>query len=445
MSLSLKNDSLAFCLYQAALAVTEVHHGTALPQAIARLFQSAHISHTTQGAIQDISYRTIRHIGVTDSLLTLLSDKPFRSLQLHHVLCCALTLLVDRDTQARYDDFTVVNQAVEAIASDGNINSAKTVVNAILRRFLREKDTLLALAQKTPPGKWNYPTWWIDRVKAFYPAQWESILTVGNQLPPLTLRVNIRKTSVTDYLALLTSHDMSGTQIGPVAIRLDKAVGVQKIPGFYEGFVSVQDAAAQLAAPLLDVQNGMRVLDACAAPGGKTCHLLELADIQLQAIDQDPKRLKRIQENLDRLGLTATLSVGDARFGQEKSDIAANNWWDGQLYDRILADVPCTASGILRRHPDIRWLRRKTDAAQLAELSAQIVDNLWQKLQLHGKLLLVTCSIWPQESELQAQAFAKRHQALRLPAPGQLLPQADHENDHDGLFFALFEKTEASC
>jgi 16S rRNA (cytosine967-C5)-methyltransferase len=178
----------------------------------------------------------------------------------------------------------------------------------------------------------------------------------------------------------------------------------------------------------------MRVLEACAAPGGKTGHLLECADIELLALDSDSKRLPRITENLQRLHLHARLEAGDA---------AKRDWWDGRPYDRILADVPCTASGILRRHPDIRWLRRKADIAQLTAISRQILDNLWQMLRPGGKMLFVTCSVWPQESEAQAAAFALRNQALRLPAPGQLLPKADATDDHDGLFYALFQKAES--
>jgi 16S rRNA (cytosine967-C5)-methyltransferase len=209
---------------------------------------------------------------------------------------------------------------------------------------------------------------------------------------------------------------------------------VSQIPGFTDGLVSVQDAAAQLAAPLLDLRDGMRVLDACAAPGGKTGHMLETATLDLLALDHDPRRLERIEQNLRRLRLTAKLQAGDA---------AATDWWDGKPFDRILADVPCTASGIVRRHPDIRWLRRKGDAAQLATLSGQILDNLWRMLGPDGKLLFVTCSLWPQESEAQAAAFATRNQAVRLPAPGQLLPAANAENNHDGLFYALFQKSAA--
>ncbi|WP_050478368.1 16S rRNA (cytosine(967)-C(5))-methyltransferase RsmB [Herbaspirillum rhizosphaerae] len=433
---SLKTDSLAYGLHGAAQAIVSVREGTALPQALARIFSHSDATPQARGAIQDLSYLSMRKLGVADGLLGLLANKPPQPEVLHGLLTCALSLLLDEADPA-YDDFTVVNQAVEAAAADPEMSHAKGVVNAILRRFLRERAGLLPQVEKTPAGAWNYPTWWIDRLKAAYPEQWQAILRAGNAPPPLTLRVNRRKTSVADYLQTLAAQGVGARQVGPDAVRLDKPVPVAQIDGFAAGLVSVQDAAAQLAAPLLDVQDGMRVLDACAAPGGKTGHLLECADIDLVALDHDPKRLRRIEENLQRLQLHAALKAGDARAGGDTDD----GWWDGKPFDRILADIPCTASGIVRRHPDIRWLRRKTDTAQLATLSSQILDNLWQMLKPDGKLLLVTCSLWPQESEDQAAAFAQRNQAIRLPAPGQLLPTAGAETDHDGLFYALFQKT----
>jgi 16S rRNA (cytosine967-C5)-methyltransferase len=311
---------------------------------------------------------------------------------------------------------------------------AKGMVNAVLRRFQRERAALLEAALLQPLAQWNYPQWWIDAARAAYPRDWEQILNAGNAQPPLTLRINTRQTSVAAYLQMLNRAGIAAAQIGPSAVRLEKPVAVGLIPGFEAGLASVQDAGAQLAAPLLDVQDGMRVLDACAAPGGKTCHILELAAVELTAVDSDPKRLLRIEENLQRLGLSATLKAFEAQ---------TRVWWDGRQYDRILADVPCTASGIVRRHPDIRWLRRKGDALQLATLSGKILDNLWQMLRPNGKLLFVTCSLWPQESEAQAAAFAVRHGAIRLDAPGQLLPTGGAGQDHDGLFYALFQKNAA--
>jgi 16S rRNA (cytosine967-C5)-methyltransferase len=426
----LKTDSLAFSLLGAAQAVMKVRSGTALPQALSAVFAQTDAAAPVRGAIQDIAYRTMRRRALVDALIAQLAKKPPEPPRLHGLLACALCLLSNPD-DLPYEAFTVVDQAVTAAAADAELSHAKGMVNAVLRRFLRERDTLLEQVLKKPEAQWNYPAWWIDAARAAYPDRWQAILQVGNAPPPLTLRVNRKATTVADYLHILAEHALPAIQIGPYAVRLQQAVPVGQIPGFADGLASVQDAAAQLAAPLLDLRDGMRVLDACAAPGGKTGHILETADVDLLALDQDAQRLTRIEQNLERLRLSAQLRAGDA---------AGADWWNGKPFDRILADVPCTASGIVRRHPDIRWLRRKGDAAQLATLSAQILDNLWQMLRPDGKLLFVTCSLWPLESEAQAAAFATRKQAIRLPAPGQLLPAANAENNHDGLFYALFQK-----
>ncbi|MFZ6724949.1 16S rRNA (cytosine(967)-C(5))-methyltransferase RsmB [Undibacterium sp. MH2W] len=432
----LKPDSLAFSLIGAAQAVAYVLEGTALPQALLKVFSQTNALPQARGAIQDISYRTMRQVGRVDALLKAMTNKTPEPALLYGLLCCALTLLVSNEGEsAPYEEFVVVDQAVTAATSSPHMVFAKGMVNAVLRRFLREKDELLKLVMKQPAAVWNYPQWWVDQTKAAYPQEWQAILTAGNHAPPLTLRVNQRKTSTAAYLELLASEQIAASQIGPFAIRLAKPIPVTQIPGFEAGMVSVQDAAAQLAAPLLDVQAGMRVLDACAAPGGKTCHLLELADLELVALEIDHARIQRINENLDRLQLSASVKQGDA---------TRSGWWDNKPFDRILADVPCTASGVVRRHPDSRWLRRKTDTAQLAALSSRILDNLWRMLAPGGKMLMVTCSIWPQESEKQAQAFVEKHGAIRLDAPGQLLPtmanSSDAHNEHDGLFYALFQK-----
>lgn len=441
----LKPESLAYGLLGAAHATALVRRGTALPQALAEVFAQSDPTPQARGAIQDIAYRTMRQLGRADALIALLASKHPEPPLLHALLCCALAL-ISNPYDAPYGDFTVVDQAVTAATSHPDIAHAKGMVNAVLRRFLREQDTLLHEAMKDPVAVWNYPMWWIDALKAAYPDAWQAILSAGNAAPPLSLRVNRRRITVDDYLALLAGRSIGACRIGPDAVRLDQPVPVAQIPGFADGLVSVQDAAAQLAAPLLDLRKGMRVLDACAAPGGKTGHILECADVDLLALDSDARRLARIDDNLRRLKLHAATRTGDA---------GRDDWWDGVPFDRILADVPCTASGIVRRHPDIRWLRRKGDATQLTTLSAQILDNLWRMLRPDGKLLFVTCSLWPQESEAQAAAFAVRHRALRLDAPGQLLPTADLSGaaqpgataasdgtlpDHDGLFYALFQK-----
>ncbi|WP_373990496.1 16S rRNA (cytosine(967)-C(5))-methyltransferase RsmB [Duganella sp. BuS-21] len=426
----LKADSLAFSLIGAAGAVAQVKTGTNLPQALAQVWGRQDTTPQARGAMQDIAYRAMRQLGQSEALIALMAPKAPEPL-VAALLSCALALMTAPDDTAPYEEFTVVDQTVTAADAHPDTARAKGMVNAVLRRFLRERKALLDAVLLQPVAKWNYPQWWIDAVKSAWPQEWQAVLATGNQPPPLTLRINARKTSMEQYLATLAEAGMAAEQIGPYAVRLEKPLGVHLIPGFDQGLVSVQDAGAQLAAPLLDVQDGMRVLDACAAPGGKTCHILELAEAQVTALDADAKRLTRVGENLERLQLQATLKPAEAQ---------SSGWWDGQPFDRILADVPCTASGIVRRHPDIRWLRRKGDTLQLATLSGKILDNLWQMLAPGGKLLFVTCSLWPQESEAQAAAFAVRNQAVRLDAPGQLLPAGGSGQDHDGLFYALFQK-----
>lgn len=379
--------------------------------------------------MQDLAYRSMRRWGTARALLRELTDKPPTPPALRALLCCALALLSD-DTPA-YAEHTLVDQAVEACGADRALVRAKGLVNAVLRRFLRERTALLARLLRDDEARFNYPHWWIAAMRAAWPDDWEAVLEAGNRQPPLVLRVNLRKTSVSDYLVRLAGAGIAAAPLGAQGIKLLRAVPVAQIPGFTEGFASVQDAAAQLAAPLLDLRDGMHVLDACAAPGGKTGHMLETAALDLLALDQDAERLQRVRENLQRLSLDARLRQGDA---------GKRDWWDGRLFDRILADVPCTASGIVRRHPDIRWLRRPDDSEQLARLSAAILDNLWGMLRPGGRLLLATCSLWPEESERQASAFTTRHRATRLPAPGQLLPTASENCDQDGLFYALWEK-----
>lgn len=428
----LKADSLALSLLGAANAIARVRAGAALPQALAGVFTAYEVTPQARGAIQDIAYRSMRQLGRSDTLLGLMTSKAPEPPMLGGLLCAALALLdPPPGTPAPYEAFTVVDQAVNAAASHPDFAHAKAMVNAVLRRFLREREALVAEALRQPLARWNYPQWWIDSTRAAYPSSWEDILAAGNEHPPLTLRVNRRRTDVDAYLEMLRDAGFEAAQVGPAAVRLAQAVNVSQIPGFHEGVVSVQDAGAQLAAPLLDLRDGMRVLDACAAPGGKSGHILETADVDLTSVDADPQRLARVGDNLGRLGLTARLVAAEAQ---------DTGWWDGRPFERILADVPCTASGIVRRHPDIRWLRRKSDTLQLATLSTKILDNLWQMLLPNGKLLFVTCSLWPQESEAQAAAFAARHDAIRLDAPGQLLPASGAGQDHDGLFYALFQK-----
>jgi 16S rRNA (cytosine967-C5)-methyltransferase len=452
-ALHLAPESLGFALDCAAQAVGAVRLGAALPAALLTVFASMPegSAAAARGAVQDIAYRAMRRLGTTEWLIARLVQKAPPS-HVAHLLGCALALLLDPEESAAYAAFTVVDQAVRAIAARREFAFAKGLVNAVLRSFLRERDTLMTEAQSDEVARWSYPRWWIEEVRRDWPEQWQAILAAGNTHAPLTLRVNGRRSTVEGYLQLLQNQQIEAVQVGEDAVRLAVAMPVERIPGFSEGVVSVQDAGAQLAARLLDVRDGMRVLDACAAPGGKTGHLLELANIDLVALESDPTRAKRISENLRRLDLEAQVRIGDA------GDPA--KWHDDidQPYDRILADVPCSASGIVRRHPDIRWLRRRSDVAGLGVEQRRILDALWPLLKPGGELLYVTCSIFPEEGEQQARWFEEQHpDAVRLDAPGQLLPtalfvpaespaaadngrEASLTQDHDGFFYARFQK-----
>jgi len=429
-------DSLAFALDGAAQVIGAVRAGAALPAALASII-ATQAAPLARGATQDIAYRTLRALGLADALATTLVAKAPPP-HVANLLTCALALLADAPENAAYAPFTVVDQAVSAIGARRELNFAKGLVNAVLRNFLRQRETLLAEAMRDPVARWNAPHWWINAVRKAWPEQWQAVLDADRVQGPLTLRVNRRKSTMEAYQARLEQAHLPCVAVGPSAVQLLQAVPVDRLPGFADGVVSVQDAGAQRAAVLLDVRDGMRVLDACAAPGGKSGHLLELADIELVALESDAVRSRRIDENLARLGLQAQVQIGDA------GDPSA--WWDGKPFDRILADVPCSASGIVRRHPDIRWLRRATDIAPLVALQRRIVLALWPLLAKDGELLYVTCSIFPEEGELQAQWFESVQQdAVRLDAPGQLLPSAavpgtQRDANHDGFFYARFQK-----
>jgi 16S rRNA (cytosine967-C5)-methyltransferase len=303
----------------------------------------------------------------------------------------------------------------------------------VLRNFQRRGDQLRTEIEATEMGRFRHPQWWIDRVRLAYPGRWEDVLLAANIHPPMALRVNARRTSVADYLVELAAVGIGARALEGAGIMLDRPCRIEALPGFAEGRVSVQDKGAQVAAPLLDIKPGMRVLDACAAPGGKTAHLLELVDCDLLAIDISHERLVRVSENLARLGLTAAVRVGDAaEFG---------TFWDGKPFDRILADVPCSASGVVRRHPDIRWLRRSSDIEGFAAKQARMLEALWQLLAPGGTLLYATCSVFPEENGLQARSFLDRHpEALKIPlaglGDGQILPGPET----DGFYYALLEK-----
>lgn len=411
----------------AALAA-DVLSGVLFGQTLTRSLEAANLdrqSPSTQGAVRDIAYGVLRYRGELEAVLGKLLQKPLDDMGTHALLLAALYQL----THTRAASYAVVNNAVEAAP-----RKFRNLVNAVLRNFQRKQQALLSSAAQTVEGRTNHPAWWVEKLQLAYPGEWERILAASQLHPPMTLRVNRCKASVEQIMAGLASVDIDSRQTGPWAITLDKPVPVGSIPGFADGRVSVQDAGAQWAASLLDLKSGQRVLDACAAPGGKTGHILETAEVEVTALDVDETRLGRVQQNLDRLGLSAQLKTGDAAH--------PSSWWNGQPFDRILADVPCSASGVERRNPDIKWLRRPEDIRKFARQQSVILDALWPLLAPGGKLLYITCSIFPEENVQQIQAFLS-HQAdaTRLAMPdelgdGQLLP----DETRDGFFYALLQR-----
>lgn len=416
----------------ASQAVAQVLSGRNLNQVLqAILMRHPGLVPQQRAMLQDMSYGTLRHYAALQAVLEVLLQKPLQDESIRCLLLVALYQLAY--THAR--PHAVVDHAVRVTVQSLRKTSAKGLVNAILRNFLRRREKLLADATSSAEARYGHPQWWIDKLHAQRPEDWEDILARGNQHPPMTLRVNRRAGNVETCLAQLSQAGIGAHALGQDAILLDQPVAVDKLPGFAEGRLSVQDSGAQLAAGLLEVADGMRVLDACAAPGGKTMHLLELADLDLVALDHDAKRLHKVEQNLARLGLRAKCVTGDAAEPQ--------TWWDGRPFQRILADVPCSASGVVRRHPDIKWLRRESDIAQFAAQQAHILDALWHCLEQGGKLLYVTCSVFDEENHRQIAAFLARHADARLlPLPGlaeqdlQLIPN----QEHDGFYYALLAK-----
>ena len=368
------------------------------------------------------------------------------------LLCVALALGW-RAEDAPYEVFTLVNQAVEAVKRNPATKAQAGFINACLRRFLREREALVARSDLDPVAVWNHPRWWISRLKQDHPDRWREILLADNRHPPMTLRVNARKSTPGAYLEQLQAAGITAFASGRFGVRLQQAMPVHLIPGFNEGVVSVQDGAAQMAAALLlDGLNGgthagvkRHILDACAAPGGKTAHLLELGNCEVTALELDPARCERIHQTLGRVGLQARVVTGDAS--------RPADWWDGVPFDAILLDAPCTASGIVRRHPDVPWLRRESDIAQLAVVQDRLLRTLWPLLKPGGHLLYCTCSVFRSEGSGQIQTFlAHNTDALLRPSPGHLLPHFDANGegvpdncsgDDDGFFYALLEKRSA--
>jgi 16S rRNA (cytosine967-C5)-methyltransferase len=403
------------------------------------------VAHELRPGVQALSFQVLRQLGRATALREKLATKtPLPAVDA--LLCTALALCWS-DEDAPYPVHTLVNQAVEAARKQRQTQAQSGFVNACLRRFMREREALVQQTDTDLQAQWNHPRWWVERLQADHPQHWQTLLALAQKPAPMTLRVNTRHHSVQAYRQQLAAIGVEAKAVGLQGLQLSRALPVQQLPGFSSGHVSVQDAAAQVAAPLLmhgmDNTQPWRILDACAAPGGKTGHLMELyPQAQVLALDVDASRCERIHQNLQRLGLPAQVRAADA--GQPAS------WWDGQPFDAILLDAPCTASGIVRRHPDVRWLRRPSDSAQLAKTQAGLLKTLWPLLAPGGRLLYCTCSIFKAEGDDVVQAFLQRNtDALLQPSPGHLIPgqtptglPVAHNplGEHDGFYYALLQK-----
>ena len=422
---------------QVALAVQNGRSMTAALEAVPK---------DLRPGVQALSFQTMRWWGRALALRKCLARKAPPA-QADALLCTALSLSW-QDDLAPYPVHTLVNQAVEAARRHKDMRAQAPFVNACLRRFLREREALIAQTDTDLTALWNHPAWWVKRLQTDHPQDWQSILQAAQSAAPMTLRVSPEHSTVQAYLQVLEAQGIAAKAVAEFGVQLFKAVPVYQLPGFSEGHVSVQDAAAQLAAPLLlnglkPSHQGLRLLDACAAPGGKTGHLLEChPEAQVLALDVDPVRCERIQQNLDRLKVKAQIVAADAA---QPAD-----WWDGQSFDGILLDAPCTASGIGRRHPDVRWLRRESDVAQLAAIQAKLLKALWPLVKPGGRLLYCTCSVFKAEGESQIQTFVQHNtDAQILPSPGHLTPSSATSEtslrdnvmgEHDGFYYALLEK-----
>ena len=430
---------LATLLGHAADAVAAVRAGESLNAALDRCPPAA------RPGTQALAFHALRWLGSAEAVRRALARKT-PAPKIDALLLVALALLWPAG-EPPYAGHVLVDQAVAAARRRDA--GAASFVNAVLRRFLREQEALVAKATAEPVGRWNHPEWWLARLAADWPDRWQAIAAADNARPPMTLRVNARRATVAGYLAELAAVGLAGEAVGAWAVRLERPVPVGRLPGFERGDISVQDANAQRAVELLlaaPLPPGARILDACAAPGGKTAQLLEQADVEVLALDRDPARLAKVDASLERLRLaTRTLAADAAR---------PEDWWDGRPFAAILLDAPCSASGIVRRHPDVRWLRRVSDIPALAATQVRLLDALWPLLAPGGRLVYCTCSLFRAEGQDQIDAFLQRHGDAVLPAsvasPGHLLPLPDNDDTPsagpaaaaaDGFFLTLIEKT----
>lgn len=410
--------SLAFAFVQAARIDAAVFAGQSLADGLL-----ASVDRAARPAVQDLVYGSLRCYGRGDFFLSRLLASPLPAEEVRALLLAAIHRLETRPEAAH----TVVDQAVAA-AGELAGGRFRGLVNGVLRNFLRRQGALLAAAASDAVAQAQHPGWWLTRLRNAWPDDWQAIVTAGNSPPPMALRVNRRRGTRGEYLARLTEEGIVATPVGEAGLALARPLPVERLPGFADGLVSVQDPGAQKAAALLDPLPGSRVLDACAAPGGKTAHLLERADLDLLALDVKASRCRRVAENLTRLGLHASLQAADCG--------RLDTWWDGRPFDAVLADVACTASGVVRRNPDAKWLRREADIESFAAAQSHILEALWRVVRRGGKLLYATCSVFPEENGEQADRFVANHPDARRAHEEQILPAAAH----DGFYYCLLEK-----
>lgn len=411
-------NSLAYALLQAARIDAAVFAGQSLADNLL-----GRVDVVARPAVQDLVYGSLRAFGRGDFFLSRLLERPLPMDEIRALLLVAIYRLETRPEATH----TVVDQAVSAAGEIAH-GKFRGLVNGVLRSFLRQQAVLTAALADDPVAVAQHPDWWLAQLQKAWPDDWQQIVAAGNQPPPMALRVNRRRVGREDYLARLAAVDIAARPVGEDGLVLERPQPVDRLPGFFDGLVSVQDPGAQRAAEILAPAAGSRVLDACAAPGGKTAHLLERADLDLLALDLKPARCRRVEEGLGRLHLSATVRAADC--------VKLDSWWDGAPFAAVLADVPCTASGVVRRNPDAKWLRREADIASFAQTQARILEALWHVLEPGGKLLYATCSVFPAENTGQIRRFLARHDAARVCHEEQLLPDAER----DGFFYCLLEK-----
>lgn len=422
----------------AALVVADVLAGSSLTDSL--LKRNRLDDSRDRALVAELAYGACRWFFRLDALLQGLVHKPMkkRDADIHGLLLIGIYQLL----------YTRVPQHAAVAETAGAARALKkkwavALINGVLRRLQREQEQHIARVLDIAEARYSQPAWFLQAVRSAWPGQWEAIVDALLERPPMTLRVNRQRSSIAEYQALLQQAGLKSSLVPgvPSALNLAHPIGVEQIPGFAEGLVSIQDAGAQIAAFLLQPEAGSHILDACAAPGGKTGHILEqAADLQVTALDVDAERLSRVAENMRRLRYQPRMLVGDAA--------DPHGEWAGADYDRILLDVPCTATGVMRRHPDIRLLRRPSDVTDLVQRQAGIMAALWPRLKRGGRLLYATCSLLPEENELQIEKFVANNADCREihvdDMPGvprrygiQILPG---EQQMDGFYYALLEK-----